>query len=48
MYEVSYNSANNTMFMKEGTVTHVTEWSPTIEEESCNGIREISLKTKHF
>ncbi len=23
-------------------------WNPSVEEESCNGIREISLKTKHF
>ncbi len=29
-------------------VTHAYEWSPSILEESSQGIREVSLKTKHF
>ncbi|MBO5341285.1 MAG: ATP-dependent Clp protease proteolytic subunit [Clostridia bacterium] len=34
--------------MNDSTVTHVSRWSPTIEVESYNGVREISLMTKHF
>ena len=30
------------------TVTHVTPWTPAVEEESCNGAREILLQTRHF
>ncbi len=29
-------------------ITHVTSWTPAVEEESCNGTREVSLRTKHF
>ncbi len=29
-------------------IVHTTTWVPTVEEESCNGIREVQLKTKHF
>lgn len=29
-------------------VSHVTQWSPTVQEESCNGTREVNLQTKHF
>ena len=33
--------------MGEGTRTGY-RWIPTVEEESCNGVREITLRTKHF
>ena len=29
-------------------VNHVQEWTPSVMEESCDGVREISLRTKHF
>lgn len=29
-------------------VTHVTQWTPAVEEETVNGGREITLMTKHF
>ena len=38
----------NNETMNDSTVTHVSRWSPTIEVESYNGVREISLMTKHF
>lgn len=43
-YYIMYNDAE----LKDGTVTHVNSWTPAVEEESCNGTREITLKTKHF
>lgn len=41
-----FNSAGN-IVMNDGN-SYVYEWNPCVEEESCNGIREISLRTKHF
>lgn len=29
-------------------LTHVTQWTPAVEEETCNGAREIPLQTRHF
>ena len=34
--------------MSNDRITHLTEWIPSVEEESCNGVREIQLRTKHF
>lgn len=34
--------------MNEGRITHTNEWTPAVEEETYNGVREIALKTKHF
>lgn len=34
--------------MRDEKVTHVTEWTPSIEVETANGTREVLLKTKHF
>lgn len=34
--------------MSEQSVTHNYTWTPSVEEESCNGVREVSLKTRHF
>lgn len=39
---------NSNVVMGDGTVRHVSEWTPAVEEESCNGSREILLRTKHF
>ncbi|MBO4414864.1 MAG: ATP-dependent Clp protease proteolytic subunit [Lachnospiraceae bacterium] len=39
---------NNDTYMKDETVKYTNEWTPMVEEESCNGIREISLRTRHF
>lgn len=36
------------MEMRGERVSHVTEWTPAVEVESANGIREVSLRTKHF
>lgn len=38
----------NDFIMSKDTISHVHEWTPTIEEESCNGIREVALRTRHF
>ena len=43
-----YYIMNKDAELKDGTVTHVNSWTPAVEEESCNGTREITLKTKHF
>lgn len=34
--------------METKSITHISEWTPTVEEETCNGIREVTLQTKHF
>ncbi len=47
MKDFYYVTKNDTLEMGE-TVTHISHWSPSVEEESCNGIREVSLRTKHF
>lgn len=42
-----YDSVNDS-YLREDTVKYTNEWTPMVEEESCNGIREISLRTRHF
>ena len=42
-----YDSVNGS-YLREDTVKYTNEWTPMVEEESCNGIREISLRTRHF
>lgn len=39
-------SGNDVRLSGDGYATNM--WIPSVEEESCNGIREISLQTKHF
>jgi ATP-dependent Clp protease protease subunit len=34
--------------MISDTVVHRNEWTPSVEEESYNGTREVLLKTRHF
>ncbi len=34
--------------MSDGKINHVQEWVPSVIEESCDGLREVSLRTKHF
>lgn len=47
MERMNYSVSDNDFRMGE-RVTHVSRWTPAVEEESCNGIREITLQTKHF
>lgn len=39
---------NNHVVMKDGMIDLINSWIPSVEEESCNGTREITLQTKHF
>ena len=48
MQNTVFNSMNGNVVMSDGKITHVSEWTPAVEEESCNGTREIQLRTKHF
>ena len=48
MINTSFKVINEDVVMADEGITHVSEWIPTIEEESCNGIKEIQLKTRHF
>ena len=48
MNRIAWNAINENTVMSDSTITHVNEWSPAIEEESCNGTREVSLRTRHF
>ena len=48
MQNTVFNSMNGNAVMSGGKITHVNEWIPAVEEESCNGTREIQLRTKHF
>ncbi len=34
--------------MRDERINHSYEWTPMVMEESCNGVREITLRTKHF
>lgn len=34
--------------MRDGNISSAKYWIPAIEEETCAGIREIALMTKHF
>lgn len=43
-----FETLNRDEVMRGERVTHVSEWTPAVEEESCNGTREITLRTKHF
>ena len=29
-------------------ITHASEWVPAVEEESCNGVSMVPLRTRHF
>ena len=48
MQNVIYRSENVNFEMSGEKINHVTEWTPSFEEETCYGVREISLKTRHF
>lgn len=45
-YNTLINAFNGTEVCDNGG--HVHRWVPSTLEESCNGIREIELQTKHF
>ena len=48
MKNTFFYSTNGNVVMNDGTITHLSGWTPSVEEESCNGTREISLRTKHL
>lgn len=48
MQSTFFHSGNDGVVMSDNKVTHVSEWVPCVEEESCNGTREVSLRTRHF
>lgn len=48
MQNTVFNAMNGDVVMSKERVTHMNEWTPAVEEESCNGTREIQLRTKHF
>lgn len=41
-------SANGTEGVMSDKVTHASEWIPAVEEESCNGVNVVPLRTRHF
>lgn len=47
MMDNNFGFLKNDIEMSE-RVSHITQWSPSVEEESCNGTREVNLQTKHF
>ena len=48
MMNTYFDTVNRDAMMRGERVTHVNDWTPAVEEESCNGVREITLRTKHF
>lgn len=34
--------------MADQTIVHENRWTPSVEQESCSGVREVALRTKHF
>lgn len=48
MQNTFFNSMGGNTVMTSDRITHVNAWTPAIEEESCNGTREVALRTKHF
>lgn len=45
---MKFGTMNNNVIMGQERITHSYDWNPAVEEESCNGVREVSLRTKHF
>ena len=48
MKNTYFDSFCNEEVMNDDRMNSVTPWIPSVEEESFNGMREITLKTKHF
>ena len=48
MKNTYFDSFCNEEVMNGGRMSYVPAWIPSVEEESFNGKREITLKTKHF
>ena len=48
MMNTYFDSYCNGEVMRENGMKDVPTWVPSVEEESFNGMREITLKTKHF
>ncbi len=41
-------SANGTEVVMSDRITRTNEWIPAVEEESCNGVNVVPLRTRHF
>lgn len=41
-------SANGTEVVMSDKIIRTNEWIPAVEEESCNGVNVIPLRTRHF
>ena len=41
-------SAKGTEVVMSDKGTHASEWIPAVEEESCNGVSVVPLRTRHF
>ncbi len=41
-------SANGTEVVMSDKITRTNEWIPAVEEESCNGVNVVPLRTRHF
>ena len=41
-------SANGTEVVMSDKITRINEWIPAVEEESCNGVNVVPLRTRHF
>jgi ATP-dependent Clp protease protease subunit len=41
-------SANGTEGVMSDKITRTNEWIPAVEEESCNGVNVVPLRTRHF
>ena len=48
MKSTLFNTMNSNEVICGERIMHAHEWNPSVEEESSNGVREISLRTKHF
>lgn len=41
-------SANGTEVVMSDKIIRTNEWIPAVEEESCNGVNVVPLRTRHF
>lgn len=41
-------SAKGTEVVMSDKITRTNEWIPAVEEESCNGVNVVPLRTRHF
>lgn len=48
MNNTFFEAMDNNVVMGKENVKFVNSWIPSVEEETCSGVREIALRTKHF